>query len=89
MTPSEELMLEVLAARYRLGEVCWTFGSNHSRTAKRLETAGLVFWKFGIVEKTIRVWLTEDGKKAAMDPAYKRPLSAVKYGGDLSAPQKS
>jgi len=58
MTPTEELILEVLTARIRLGETCWTFDSKFTRQARALEGLGLVTWKSGIVEKTILVWPT-------------------------------
>lgn len=36
LTPSEELMMEVLASRSRLGEPFWTFDRRHLRTARNL-----------------------------------------------------
>lgn len=62
--PSEWLMLEVLAARYRLGEKAWTFPARCSALATGLEARGLVGWKNGIVEGSILVHLTPAGLTA-------------------------
>ena len=62
LTPTEDLMMEVLVARFRLGERMWTFDSNQTFIARRLEAKGMVGWKSGIVEKSILVWMTDEGK---------------------------
>lgn len=74
LTPTQELVMEVLAARYRLGEYIWTFTSRVKKSVTELESAGLVGWKGGIVEKTIRVWLTEAGKEAFLSATYEPPI---------------
>lgn len=74
VTPSEELMLETLAARWRCGETRWTFSARMKRTAEGLAARGLVSWQSGIVEKTIVVWLTDAGMSACLDPNYTSPL---------------
>jgi hypothetical protein len=73
-TPTEDLFMETLSARVRLGEPCWTFDTRHTRTAKSLEAKGLIRWKSGIVEKTILVWITELGKKEWLSFDYKPPI---------------
>lgn len=56
VTPTEDLMLEVLAARKRLGEHIWPFEYRHSGTAQRLAERGAVGWKRGVLEGSILVW---------------------------------
>jgi hypothetical protein len=68
LTPSEDLMLEALLGRYRTGETLWTFESRHKRTAESLQAKGLVNLMHGIVEKSIRVSLTELGVKRFVSP---------------------
>ena len=64
LTPSEYLMMEVLAARHRLGEAWWTFPKDQSPTARKLEARGLVWSKSGVAQGTIRVCLTSTGVRA-------------------------
>lgn len=74
MTPTEELIGEVLAARLRLGETLWTFDTNVLPAAKRLEKAGLISTTHGIVEKTFRASLTEAGREHFLDAEYVAPV---------------
>src|SRR5665647_1477248 len=78
LTPTEDLFLEVLAARVRLGETCWTFGSEHTRTARSLATKGLIYWQGGVVEHTIRAFLTDAGRTVCLSPTYKAPPTTPK-----------
>lgn len=73
LPPTQYLMMEVLAARYRLGENYWTFPSSHRRIADELERKGLVYQKSGRVERTILVWLTDAGKAGVLSPNYQPP----------------
>lgn len=73
LTPSEDLVLEVLVARYRCGESTWTFERRHRRVAERLAERGLVGWQSGIVENTILVWLTDAGRDAYTLAGYAPP----------------
>lgn len=74
LTPTEELLLEVLAARYRCGETAWTFSRRMRPIAVRLESRGLVNWKSGIVENTILVWLTDEGQETVLSDTYVPPV---------------
>lgn len=76
MTPTEELVMEVLAARYRLGEHLWTFSAGPTiyKAFRSLEAQGLIGWKGGITEKTCRAWLTDAGKTEMLDPEYVPPI---------------
>lgn len=73
LPPTQYLMLEVLAARHRLGETCWTFPSTHTPTARALATLGLVGYKSGNVPQTIIVWLTEAGQDCCLSAQYTPP----------------
>lgn len=76
LTPSEDLMMEVLAARYRLGEQIWTFLNYTKPTARKLEARGLVSIYSGQVEYTYRVGLSAEGIKAwHLDRPYVSPAA--------------
>lgn len=74
LTPTEDLCLEVLIARYRLGEPCWTFESRHKPALHKLQSRGLVTVMHGIVENTCRASLTEEGKKEYLSGSYEAPV---------------
>ncbi len=74
LTPTEDLLLEVLAARYRLGEKLWTFNSNHSKALNSLSSKGYVDLMGGVVERTIRASLTKEGEKICLSESYVSPL---------------
>lgn len=77
MTPTQDLILELLAARYRLGEQAWTFDSRHSGVADQLGALGLVWWKRSVVEKTILIGLTEKGRAEALGDDYVSPVKKL------------
>lgn len=59
--PTQYLAMEVLAARYRLGEKTWTFPA-HCRSALRsLSERNWVGHKSGIMQGTELAWLTAEG----------------------------
>ena len=74
LTPTQDLFIEVLAARHRLGESVWTFGLRHARTANQLAVLGLVAWKDGVTEGAFLAWLTPGGRAFAMSPDYTPPV---------------
>ncbi|ABE67815.1 hypothetical protein Cali_61 [Mycobacterium phage Cali] len=76
LTPTQELVLEVLAARTRLGEQAWTFLSRPAvvSAAKALDERGLVWWKYASTPHAILVGLTDQGKLACIDPGYVPPV---------------
>jgi hypothetical protein len=75
LTPTQQLVLEVLAARHRLGHTTWTFTASDALTKafKQLGELGLITHMGGVVEKTRRASLTETGKKLMLDPHYRPP----------------
>lgn len=76
LTPTQELVMEVLAARHRTGEHMWTFSSKPAitRAARELEELGLVWTKSGQVEHTFQAGLTREGKRESLDSSYTTPL---------------
>lgn len=62
LTPTEELVLDVLAARFRLGERLWTFNASARRAIVKLADKGLVNEMSGITENTVRASLTDAGR---------------------------
>ena len=72
---TQELVMEVLAARYRLGEQIWPFSRTARLALAALEDLGLVGYKSGIVERTYNAWLTDEGKTAVLSPTYVPPLA--------------
>jgi hypothetical protein len=75
LPPMQQMMLDVLAARYRTGERLWTFPARpaYTRTAHSLGRLGLVGAKSGVAPKTIQVWLTDAGKAAVLTPGWVNP----------------
>lgn len=77
LPPFQQIVMEVLIARWRLGEPEWPFRSDEQplRAAiLALEAKGLVTWKHGRVEHTIRVSLAQ---RVTDDlPPYSAPILA-------------
>jgi hypothetical protein len=73
LTPTQDLVMEVLAARWREGWSVWTFDARHRRTLEQLAARGLVHEKSGVIEKTWLGWLTDQGKAAVFSPTYTGP----------------
>lgn len=75
LSPSEELILEVLAARWRLGEHDWPFANVHRPAFRRLETRGLVNLDSGPTGGTTSVSLTDAGRDKLFTGIRYRPTS--------------
>ena len=73
LTPTQELILDVLAARFRTGEPYWTLPSRLTPQVKALEAAGLVESMHGIVENTVRARLTDKGQDETISATYQVP----------------
>lgn len=73
LTPSEDLAVEVLAARARLGETVWTFEARHTPVLRRLGEKGLVNVISPIAQGTIRASLTDAGRELALSADYVAP----------------
>lgn len=74
LTPTEDLVLEVLAARHRLGEHLWTFDSCHAKTLRQLVERGYVTTMHGNVENTLRASLTPKGRERELSPGFMPPI---------------
>lgn len=72
-SPTGWLVLEVLAARRRLGESTWSFPTMFRPTLRRLEASGLVGFKSSVAEGAFTAWLTDEGWAAAISPTYEPP----------------
>src|SRR5688572_22703095 len=73
LTPTQDLILGVLAARYRCGEHLWTFESRHKKAIRELTEMGLVYEAGGVTEHTVRAALTDAGKAIYLLDTYNVP----------------
>lgn len=80
LTPMQQLVLEALAGRHRLGHEIWTFQSNNSlsKALKALREKGYLETMGGVVQGTVRALLTQKGRDLVLDPGYTPPI----LGGD-------
>jgi len=76
VTPTQDLVMELLVARHRLGHNIWTLTANPpvKRALVALEDLNLVNWKHGVVEQTYLAWLTDFGRETWMLPGYVAPI---------------
>jgi hypothetical protein len=58
-SPTEALIIDVLVARYRLGDTLWNFESRNMPALRKLETKGLIHTTSGVVENTVNAWLSD------------------------------
>lgn len=75
LPPTQYLILEILAARYRLGEELWTFPARLAAPLRDLQAAGLVSVMHGITERSLRASLTDAGRVSALGEGYVTPLA--------------
>lgn len=73
LPPTQCLVMEVLAARWRTGERMWTFPTAVKPAIRRLENLGLVGWQAGSAYRTVHVWLTDAGRAAVLSDTYEPP----------------
>ncbi|QBZ72794.1 helix-turn-helix DNA-binding domain protein [Gordonia phage Phendrix] len=80
LTPSEELLYELLVARTRLGHTWWTCGDNRTsrKAAESLAFKGVIHTMHGIVEHTFRAKLTDEAIEDLLE-SYVPPI----LGGPL------
>lgn len=76
LTPTQDLLMEVLFARTRLGHTLWTFDRNRATTkaANELQALGYISVMHGVVENTFRAELTEHAIKEFMSNIYVAPI---------------
>lgn len=73
-TPTQELIIELLIARTRLGENVWTFSNRFTKTVEQLTERGYVEWKSASVYGYILVWFTEESKEVFLSFPYQAPI---------------
>ena len=73
---SQSLILEVLAARHRLGENLWTFEKRRgmSIALHNLAIEGWVTYKSGIIENTYLVAMTAKARDVLLSVTYEPPI---------------
>ena len=74
LTPMQDLIMNHLASRYRLGHTMWPFSTKLRKHIHVLEGFGLVGTKSGVMPKTIEIWLTQFGKDEYLSPTYIAPI---------------
>lgn len=61
--PTQYLIMEVLAARYRLGDYAVVLPATVGGSITKLAARGYVDYESGIIDHTLLVWLTDEGLK--------------------------
>lgn len=78
LTPTEDLILEVLAARVRCGESCWVFEQRHRPALRSLETKGLITFGVDPTGTALRAFLTETGRAECLTEGYTEPVTRLR-----------
>lgn len=76
LPPTQYLLLEVLAARYRTGENTWSFPASCKKALVALEESGCIGFKDHSVSGWYLAWLTEEGKGVMLSDTYVAPVEA-------------
>lgn len=76
LPPTQDLVMEVLAARARTGEVEWSFATRHMGTIRRLAELGLVTWRAHNIYGHVYVRLTDAGRAEYLGDEYVPPILA-------------
>lgn len=75
LTPTEDLILEVLIARHRLGEPFWPVSTRNQKAINSLAGKGLVSDYGSVTENSVRVGLTIKAKAYWCNPdTYVPPI---------------
>ncbi len=77
-TPTEELVLDLLQARIRLGENTWNFDSRLKPTLEKLQSKGILNFKSGFVGSRLLAWPTDDGKILLFDGKFTDRIGSKK-----------
>lgn len=78
LTPTQELAMEVLAARHRLGEQFWTFESKLRGTLRTLEDGGLVVIIGGHTAGPVEAHLSAAGRLIYVSATYTSPADHLR-----------
>jgi hypothetical protein len=77
MTPTQELIMDVLGARARTGEKSWCFSPKLRHAIVGLEKAGMVSNMGRGPDRSIRLKLTARGEEAAFLATYTAPVPSL------------
>lgn len=84
--PTEYLVMEVLAGRYRTGEHRWTFPSCLRPSLRKLEERGMIGFKSGVTDKTCLAWMTDRGRELFLSDTYQTPAERAAAEADADRP---
>jgi len=73
LTPTQDLILEVLAARHRLGEPHWPFERRLKPALDALTNRGLISYESDVMPGLYRARLTHQGRSEALSATYVSP----------------
>lgn len=76
LPPTQYLLLEVLAARYRVGETYWAFPDRVRPAANKLEADGLIWLRSGPAPDCFEARFTDAGRAACLSHPYVSPTQA-------------
>ncbi len=76
LPPVQHLILDVLTARYRLGETHWSFPVRARPAADKLRDAGLITVRLGGVSYMFEARFTEAGRAACLGGDDVAPFAA-------------
>ncbi len=82
---TQYLILDVLAARWRLGETSWRFPARLQADIRALEHLGAVTGQAGKRDGTVTVSLTAAGREHVTNPQYRPPLADRTARRDVEA----
>lgn len=77
LPPTQYLIMEVLAARWRTGEPFWTFPSTLRHTLDALVRADLIDVLNSPAPGSLRARLTETGRKHSLKRDYVTPVGEI------------
>lgn len=90
LPPTQHLLLDLLAARTRLGEAVWTVPNTCQKAINALADRGLVTDRSAPVAGARLVWLTDAGRAEVLSgdyvPPVDRPAWVVDTGSALLGP---
>ncbi len=78
LTPTQELAMEVLAARHRRGESAWTFEPRMRSTLRALEEGGLVHGVDGHTAGPVAARLSSAGRLTYLSASYTTPADHLR-----------
>lgn len=84
-TPTEELILDLLVARHRLGEDSWPISTRLKTAVLSLEKSGYVIWRSGPMPSTLSVTLTAKAQEEFILKSKHKPRGFRRYADQIAA----